>query len=126
MPDPDLPLDADTLRALEDRLERATRAAERLLGEAGGGGEVPPGGWQRREGAGETTAGGPWVHAADGERLLAVLATVLERIPLELQQRLAAAAHELLLAIRALVDWCLERAQRRQAAPAEVQDIPIL
>jgi hypothetical protein len=31
-----------------------------------------------------------------------------------------------LVALRALIDWCLERAERRRRAPAEVQDIPIL
>jgi hypothetical protein len=29
-------------------------------------------------------------------------------------------------ALRALIDWCVERAERRTDPPAEVQDIPIL
>jgi hypothetical protein len=39
---------------------------------------------------------------------------------------LAEALRELLLALRALIDWYLERAERRRAAPVEVQDIPIV
>jgi hypothetical protein len=46
-------------------------------------------------------------------------------VPPELQRRLAVALRELLLALRALIDWYLERAERRGAAPSEVQDIPI-
>ena len=38
---------------------------------------------------------------------------------------LAAALKEVLLAIRALIDWYLERIERRRAEPADVEDIPI-
>jgi hypothetical protein len=58
--------------------------------------------------------------------LLALATGVLGRIPTELQQRLIAALREVLVALRALIDWCLERAERRRRTPAEVQDIPIL
>jgi hypothetical protein len=40
-------------------------------------------------------------------------------------QRIAAALRELLLALRALIDWYLERVDRRRAEPAEVEEIPI-
>jgi hypothetical protein len=128
-------LDADRLRALEERLDRAAAAAERLLSEAGGAaagaGEssLPPRGWQRaREGGGAAGGGvlGGWIDSADGELLFSLLAGLRDRIPADLQQRLAAALHEVLQALRALIDWCLERAERRTAAPTEVQDIPIL
>ena len=46
-------------------------------------------------------------------------------IPADLQRRLAEALRELLLAVRALIDWYLDRIERRRAEPAEVQDIPI-
>ena len=48
------------------------------------------------------------------------------RIPPDLQQRLAEAIREVLLALRALIDWYLERSDRAGSGPAEVQDIPIL
>jgi hypothetical protein len=159
-------LDADALRALEERLDRAAAAAERLLAEAGTAGagaggpgagaggpgagaggpgagagaagaetgtsSLPPRGWQRAAGggaAGGAAGGGAlggWIDSADAELLFSLLAGLRDRIPADLQQRLAAALHEVLQALRALIDWCLERAERRRAAPTEVQDIPIL
>jgi hypothetical protein len=58
--------------------------------------------------------------------LLGVVEALRDRLPPELQQRLADAVREVLLAVRALIDWYLERTERRRSAPAEVQDIPIL
>jgi uncharacterized protein (DUF2267 family) len=58
--------------------------------------------------------------------LIALLALLRERIPPELAQRLAAAVHEVLLALRALIDWYLERSERARTEPVEVRDIPIL
>jgi hypothetical protein len=46
-------------------------------------------------------------------------------VPPELQRRLAEALRELLLAVRALIDWYLDRLERGPPAPVEVQDIPI-
>jgi hypothetical protein len=131
--------DADALRRLEERLDRAAAAAERLLGDAvtaaaagaggGGGGSadgpprVPPAGWQRPAPGG--TSGRGWGEG-EVELLLGVLASLRDRIPPELQQRLADAVREVLLAIRALIDWYLERSERHRAEPAQVQDIPIL
>jgi hypothetical protein len=53
-------------------------------------------------------------------------ASLRDRIPPELQQRLADAVREVLLAVRALIDWYLERSERDRAEPRQVQDIPIL
>jgi hypothetical protein len=121
--------DTDALRALEARLDQAAAAAERLLAETD---EIPRNGWQRRS-AGDGVDGddagdrfGGWLDPADGELLLALLAGLRDRIPTELQQRLVAALRELVLALRALIEWCAQRAQRRKAAPRAVQDIPIL
>jgi hypothetical protein len=47
-------------------------------------------------------------------------------IPPDLQQRLAEALRELLLALRALIDWYLERLEQRRKTPTPIQDIPIL
>jgi hypothetical protein len=131
--------DAEALRRLEERLDRAAAAAERLLGDAmaagggsggGGGGEddgpphVPPAGWQQpSSGGGESGRG--W-QSGELELLLGVLATLRDRIPSELQQRLGEAVREVLLAVRALIDWYLERSERERAEPRQVQDIPIL
>jgi hypothetical protein len=51
---------------------------------------------------------------------------VRDLIPAELQRRLGEALRELLLAVRALIDWYLDRIEQRRATPVEVQDIPIL
>jgi hypothetical protein len=55
-----------------------------------------------------------------------VIGSLREWIPPELQHRLAVALREVLLALRALIDWYLERSERRRGEPTEVQDIPIL
>jgi hypothetical protein len=145
----------DALRRLEERLDKASEAAERLIAEAAAkatssgtppnplpgdkqpppadtqpppgdtqpppaGTQPPPGGWQV-PGA-EADAG----SGRELELLAQVLRSLRDLIPPELQQKLAEALRELLLAIRALIDWYLERVEQRRAAPVEVQDIPIL
>lgn len=154
------PLDA--LHRLEERLDRASDAAERLIAEAtarvagtgSGAGGAGAGGSGSGSGPGsgpassEEAAGaareseGPttesqrpppagW-HSPEGpgpsetELLTQVLGALRDLIPPELQRRLAEALRELLLALRALIDWYLERAERRRAEPAVVQDIPIV
>jgi hypothetical protein len=118
----------DTLRRLEERLDAASQAAERLLADATARAtrRPPPSGWQQPapEGSAEAPDGG--LFGSDAELLLGVVAALRERIPPELQQRLAEAVREVLLALRALIDWYLERTERRASPPAEVQDIPIL
>jgi hypothetical protein len=123
---PDPSLAGDALRRLEQRLDRASEAAERLIAEAAGkaaGGahtrKPPSSGWdtprEQRPGASE----------GDLELLSQVLHSIRDLIPPELQRRLAEALRELLMAVRALIDFYLERLERRREAPAEVQDIPI-
>jgi hypothetical protein len=137
----------DVLRNLEARLDQASQAAERLLAEAtaraaaaglagnatdagatgatgdsgaaGKAGDGPPAaGWQAPESEARSSS-------RDLELLIGLIGSMRDLVPPELQQRLALALRELLLALRALIDWYLERAERRSAAPSEVQDIPI-
>jgi hypothetical protein len=121
------PLEA--LRGLEQRLEAASEAAERLLGDAARQAtrRVPPKGWHP---PGDDSAGtrghGALFGSGDADLLLAALATVRDRIPPELQQRLADALREVLEALRALIDWYLQRSERPPHQPADIQDIPIL
>jgi hypothetical protein len=117
----------DALGRLEERLDRASQAAERLLADAAqrmsaGTGRPPPAGWQQP--APET--GRESLLGADADVLLGLIAVVRDRIPPDLQQRLAEAIREVLLALRALIDWYLERADRARTGPDEIQDIPIL
>ena len=113
----------DALRALEERLARASDAAERLVREATGAGQPrrpPPAGWQSAPE--EPAARGA---ATEFETLLAAVRSLGELIPPEVAERLIAALRELLLALRALIEWYLERLDRRRREPPEVQDIPI-
>jgi hypothetical protein len=120
----------DALGRLEERLDRASRAAERLLADAAehvtrtpsSTGKPPPAGWQQPS-AGEDP--GP-SFGADADLLLGLLVALRDRIPPDLQQRLAEALRELLLALRALIDWYLERSDRQRSGPSDVEDIPIL
>jgi hypothetical protein len=125
-PRPDDPaLSGDALRRLEERLDRASEAAERLIAEAATearrAGKPPPAGWQSAKGQeanGQETNG-------DLELLSQLIQSVRDLIPPDLQRRLGEALRELLLALRALIDFYLERVDRRREEPAEVEDIPI-
>ncbi len=120
----------DPLRALEERITRASEAAERLIADAAAAAtrKPPPAGWQRPAAEGADRAGTASAEgfAGDAELLLGVLAALRDRIPAELAQRLGDALREVLLAVRALIDWYLERTERHREEPAEVRDIPIL
>jgi hypothetical protein len=117
----------DTLRRLEERLDRASEAAERLIAEAteaaagglGGGNPStpPPSGWQTAE----DTPAPPEV-----DPFVALVKALRDLVPPDLQRRLVAALREVLLALRALIDWYLERLERQREEAVEVQDIPIL
>jgi DNA-binding HxlR family transcriptional regulator len=55
-----------------------------------------------------------------------VVEQLLAIVPEELRVRLTEAVRQLLEALRALIDWCVARLERRAAAEVEVRDIPIL
>ena len=65
-------------------------------------------------------------QASDLDPFVTLVQALRDLIPAELQRRLAEALRELLLALRALIDWYLERLERRREQAVEVQDIPIL
>jgi hypothetical protein len=137
----------DALRRIEERLDRASEAAERLMAQAAaaaggadplesgadpggssgpsvpsdppGASDPPPAGWQVPEDGSSAT----W---SDLDPFVALAQAVRELIPPDLQRRLIAALRELLLALRALIDWYLDRLERRRQQAVEVQDIPIL
>jgi hypothetical protein len=47
-------------------------------------------------------------------------------VPPDLQRRIASALRELLLSMRALIDWYVQRLDRPPDEPPEVRDIPIV
>ena len=117
---PDEPASADdAVRRLQERLDRASARAEQLIGEAADARKPPPAGWQ--EPGGERDPATP----GDLELLTQLVQSVRELIPADLERRLAEALRELLMAVRALIDFYLERLERRSPEPAEVEDIPI-
>jgi hypothetical protein len=129
----------EALRRLERRLDRASEAAERLMAQAAaeaaravggnpseGGADnpgepvkPPPAGWEIPEDARERLS-------PELDPFVGLIQALRDLIPPELQRRLVAALRELLLALRALIDWYLERLERRREQSVEVQDIPIL
>ncbi len=82
-----------------------------------GGWEVPPGGWEVPPELPEDQ---------DADALAALIEQLLMLVPAEVRDRLVEAVRQLLEALRALLDWCVERLGRQPAAAAEVHDIPIL
>jgi hypothetical protein len=115
----------EALRRLEERLSQASDAAERLLAEAARsarGDRPPPAGWQKPREEEEAGIRGP---AADFEALLAAVGLLRDLIPPEVAARLAAAVRELLMAVRALIDFYLERLERPRPQTERVRDIPI-
>jgi hypothetical protein len=60
----------------------------------------------------------------DVSSVLALIDALRRMIPPELQEQFAALQRELLLTVRALIDWYLERLDQR-ARPVSVEDIPI-
>jgi hypothetical protein len=111
---------ADAIRRLQQRLDQASADAERLISEATAARKPPPAGWQAPGADSERPPLG-----GDLELLTQLLQSVRDLVPPELERRLAEALRELLLAVRALIDFYLERLGKRDPEPTEVEDIPI-
>ena len=103
-------------------LDDAHAQAERLVQEAEARArDVPPRGWataeeqepRRTPGVGELQA------------LVGLIDLARQSLPPELTRQFLDALRQLLLAVRALVDFWLERLDAQRESPPEVQDIPI-
>jgi hypothetical protein len=138
-PPDDEPLRVEPLVAdLRERLRETTEAARRLAGEAradsggaereappSGFGKPPPRGWEspRSEQRPPADIADLVLLAEQTGVLLAEVARGL--VPAELRQQFLDALRELLVAVRALIDWYLERIGSRREESVEVEDIPI-
>jgi hypothetical protein len=114
----DPPEPADPLADLRDRLRATQEAAARL---AGSEGRVPPQGWASPPRAGSASGG------ADDElaQLVAVLGSLRELVPPELQQQVTDLIRQVLLLVRAILDHVIDRLERGRGGEPEVEDIPI-
>jgi hypothetical protein len=114
----------DPLADVRSQVDAAYTAADRLVREAEAAareraGEVPERGWENPRAEHERSA------FAELQALAGLLETLRGSVPPELARQLGVAVRELLLALRALMDWWIERLDRAPDAPVEVQDIPI-
>ena len=106
--------------------ERLMRAAQAAAEAAAASSEpppeaAPPRGWDiPRESAQPQPSPFP-----DLSGLLALVDTLKGTVPPELAQQLADALRELLIALRAILDYSIARLERPAAEPVQVEDIPI-
>jgi hypothetical protein len=112
---------ADPLADLRERLRATQEATARLAGEPP---PVPRQGW----------ASPPPRDAGDGadpglgddlQQLVAVIASLRELVPPELQQQVTDLIRQVLLILRALLDHVIERLDPVRGSEPEVEDIPI-
>jgi hypothetical protein len=107
----------DPIEDLRERIRATQRATERLAG------EIPDGGF--------ATARENREQAEEVQALAALLQTLQGLVPAELQEQFREVVRQVLLLVRALVDWWIERLDTDPAAPAAarrapaVEDIPV-
>jgi hypothetical protein len=114
VPDP-----LDAVREAERLVREATRRAEAMAGE-GAEPSPPPRGWDVP--GEERPAASPF---GDLAALTGLLELARGAVPPELARQLAQALRELLIALRAILDYSIERLEPAQRAPVQVEDIPV-
>ncbi len=126
MPDPisDLRSHVDAAHAAADRLVREAneRAAAAEAASREQTRDVPPRGWETPRSESENAGITPDLAA-----IMALIEGARDVIPSELSAQLAEAMRELLLALRALIDWYVDRLDApREPQQKSVEDVPIL
>jgi hypothetical protein len=108
----------EALDALRERLRATQEAAARLAEEAAAGTGVPPAGWDVPGRADDANA--------ELEALVRIIAMLRDVVPPELRAQLAELVRQLLVFVRAVLDWWIEQMEpgpRGDEPP--VEDIPI-
>jgi hypothetical protein len=103
----------EAFEAAERLVQEAHRRAEEAASQAAE--NVPPNGW----------ASPPGTAAPDLNALLGLVESLKGTLPPELARQLADALRELLIALRAVLDYSIERLDTTRPAAPEVEDIPI-
>lgn len=110
-------IDDDPLAALRERIRTTAEAADRLAGEAArGNGE-------------QGTRGAASDATQEAQALVALVNLLRELLPDELRQQVMGLVRQVLLLVRAVIDWYLLRLESPPGADAPaapvVQDIPL-
>lgn len=126
------PADPDPLDVLRERIRSTQDAVERLADEAARAASAGPTEARDRARPEGPPRSGYAVPGDSSERdaterqaLAALLDLVRATVPRELTEQLADLLREVLLLIRATIDWYVERLEPRRRPPVEVQDVPI-
>jgi len=109
--------DADRLREQYEQAERLVREAHRAAEEAAAR-TVPPRGWS-------VPGSDPPPPAFDLSQLTALVESLRGVVPPDLARQLADALRELLLALRAVIDWYIAQLDPSPPPDSDVQDIPV-
>jgi hypothetical protein len=109
----------EALDALRERLRATQEAAQKLADEAASGSSgVPPAGWDVPGRADDANA--------ELAALVRMLAMLREVVPPELRAQLSELVRQLLVFVRAVLDWWIERmAEGPKGDEPPVEDIPI-
>jgi hypothetical protein len=120
------PTDADTLALLRERVREAHRAAEQLRASTAGESahraafaeQAPPAGWDSDEPLRATTS--------EIQALAELIDSLRTLLPEELREQLSELVRQLLLVMRAVIDWMVARVEREsRGQDVEIEDIPI-
>ena len=112
---------ADPLSDLRDRLRETQEAAARLADEEA---RVPPQGWASPGSGAEGSRADPGL-GDELQQLVAVIASLRELVPPELQQQVTDLIRQVLVLIRAILDRWIERLEPERGPEPDVEDIPI-
>ena len=107
----------DHLREQYEQAERLVREAQRAAEDAATR-SVPPRGWS-------VPGSESPPPAFDLAQLTALVESLRGVVPPDLARQLADALRELLLAIRAVLDWYIARLEPSPPPDSDVQDIPV-
>jgi hypothetical protein len=115
----------EALQALRERLEATQQAAQRLADDAvhdrGDADRPPAAGWDVPRSAERANE--------EIDALIAVVASVRDLLPPELRAQLAEIVRQVLVFVRAVLDWWIDRVEAESGARGDgrddVEDIPI-